>query len=616
MRQRAQPPQKGWFGVGATVFWPGLRLLSLVGAIAVHTQPDAAPALAQSPTSAPPSALPTQRAITPSGSQVSVNGQLLQLPWRQWQTPQGLQFGLTDAALMQQFGVQLLDSETVQTQPVQWFSLANQGPLNLATRLESSDRFLSLGPLIQQFGWQVAVAGPTLQITTPPAQLVDLRHSRQPWGDRLVLQLDQATPWQSTERPNEIVLTVAAAASPALLQQVSAIAGEYIQSLQIEPLAGQTRLRLVLKSAVRPHLWSTPAPHRIIVDLRRDSLVTRNILWATGLRWRQGLLPVGTQRVAAVWLELQPQLARVRLAPVLANPNAVPGTAPLQRIAQQVQATGAINGGFFNRDRQLPLGAIRRGDRWLSGPILNRGAIAWDNAGTVQFGRLALQETVTLTTGQQFSLTHLNSGYLQAGIARYTPDWGTTYTTLSNGEVIATVQNNRVVSQQTVAQAGGTVPIPADTYLLVFRSNRSAAAAFPVGTGLTLATTTNPPSWRSLPNILGAGPLLLQNRQIVLDAKAEAFSPAFATQRASRSAIAQTADGTLLLLSTHTTLDGRGLTLLETAQLLQQLGAVHALNLDGGSSTALSLGGQLLDRPPATAAQVHNGLGLFLPAEP
>jgi exopolysaccharide biosynthesis protein len=46
------------------------------------------------------------------------------------------------------------------------------------------------------------------------------------------------------------------------------------------------------------------------------------------------------------------------------------------------------------------------------------------------------------------------------------------------------------------------------------------------------------------------------------------------------------------------------------------LGAIDALNLDGGSSTGLYLGGQLLDRSPYTAARVHNGLGIFPPSLP
>jgi exopolysaccharide biosynthesis protein len=43
------------------------------------------------------------------------------------------------------------------------------------------------------------------------------------------------------------------------------------------------------------------------------------------------------------------------------------------------------------------------------------------------------------------------------------------------------------------------------------------------------------------------------------------------------------------------------------------LGSTDALNLDGGSSTALYLGGRLINRSPRTAARVNNGIGLFLP---
>jgi exopolysaccharide biosynthesis protein len=109
--------------------------------------------------------------------------------------------------------------------------------------------------------------------------------------------------------------------------------------------------------------------------------------------------------------------------------------------------------------------------------------------------------------------------------------------------------------------------------------------------------------------------LLIQNRQIVLNALAEEFSEAFNRQLASRSVIATTAQGTLMLITIHQRVGGQGPSLAETARLIQQMGATQALNLDGGSSTALYLGGQLLDRIPSTAAQVHNGIGVFVQAQ-
>jgi exopolysaccharide biosynthesis protein len=97
-----------------------------------------------------------------------------------------------------------------------------------------------------------------------------------------------------------------------------------------------------------------------------------------------------------------------------------------------------------------------------------------------------------------------------------------------------------------------------------------------------------------------------------LDAKAEGFSDAFRQQLAIRSVIGTTARGTLIVAAIHDRIGGRGPSLAETAQLMQQMGAIDALNFDGGSSTGLYLGGQLLDRSAYTAARVHNGFGLFL----
>ncbi|MEM1426459.1 MAG: phosphodiester glycosidase family protein, partial [Cyanobacteria bacterium P01_H01_bin.130] len=57
---------------------------------------------------------------------------------------------------------------------------------------------------------------------------------------------------------------------------------------------------------------------------------------------------------------------------------------------------------------------------------------------------------------------------------------------------------------------------------------------------------------------------------------------------------------------------GRGPSLVEMANLMQGMGAVNALNLDGGSSTTLYLGGQTLDRPSRTSARVHGVIGVFI----
>ncbi|WP_421657889.1 phosphodiester glycosidase family protein [Leptothermofonsia sp. ETS-13] len=555
------------------------------------------------------------------GTQILFNGRTLPAVWSQWQIAGSTRTGISDAGLMQALGVELLNTEDASHQPVQWFSDPRINPLLLPTRLIGSIRYLDITDFARQMGWQMQVNGTTLQIASAIARVQSVRLGKQSWGDRIVIELDQPATWQVDQQNQEFVLTLNAQLDPSLLSPqtnptttpITRSPGSQLAFLLSQPAPNQTQLRLSIPLSLRPRVWSLPNPNRLIVDVRPDSLVERNIVWAPGLRWRSQILDLGGNRFPVVWLAVNPLQPGIRLKPILPNPGTMTGIASLPQTVRLAQAAAAINGGFFNRNNQLPLGAIRLDGRWLSGPILNRGAIAWNSSGAFKIDRLALQETLITSTGQRLPLTHLNSGYIQAGIARYTSDWGPTYTPLSDNEILVLVQNNRIINQQTIPTAGSQpIPIPANGYLLVLRSNRTAATSLAVGSSLRLESVTNPPDFSSYPQIVAAGPLLLQNRQIVLDAPAEKFSRAFATEKASRSAIGQAANGHLLIAAVHTDIRGVGATLTDIAQIMQQLGAINALNLDGGSSTTLYLGGQILDRPPRTVARVHNGIGIFV----
>jgi hypothetical protein len=339
----------------------------------------------------------------------------------------------------------------------------------------------------------------------------------------------------------------------------------------------------------------------------------RDILWAEGLRWRQQFINLGDSRFPVVWLEINPRTAGLKLKPIWSEGTTLVGIAPLLKTAQRSWAAAAINGGFFNRKNQFPLGAIRRDGHWLSSPILNRGAIAWSNSGVVKIARLSLQENLITSAGQRLPVLTLNSGYVQSGIARYTSDWGPTYTPLIDNEIIVVVHNNSVTAQLPGGIAGKTAfGLPSNGYLLALRASHHIANSLPPGTLIRLESSTVPTDFARYPQVLGAGPLLIQNGQIVLNAQAEGFSNAFIQQTAVRSAIGITAAGNLLITTVHNRAGGAGPTLEEVAKIMQQLECIDALNLDGGSSTSLYLGGQLLDRSPLSAARIHNALGVFL----
>jgi hypothetical protein len=298
------------------------------------------------------------------------------------------------------------------------------------------------------------------------------------------------------------------------------------------------------------------------------------------------------------------------------------GLTPLKTLAPTWQALAAINAGFFNRNTRMPLGAIRDQDQWVSGPILHRGAFGWDGQGAMVFDRLSLQETLSTEAGEELPVLQLNSGYVQAGLARYTAAWGSTYTPLTDYELLIEVVGEQIIAHHMTEKAGlGEFAIPDGDfpnrgYLLVARAYKSVADRLPPGTTVRLRQQTDPVNFIDYPHILGAGPLLLKGGEIVLAPEAEKFSASFNRQAAIRSAIGQTDQGQLLWVTVQPQTGGRGPTLSQLALVMESLGAVDALNLDGGSSSSLYLGGALVNRSSRTAARIHNGLGLFWQESP
>ena len=625
---------------------------------------------------AEPASFPVSQAVPPSssirqGRQVAINGRVIPLAWTQQpasNSATNTRTWIADVGLMQSAGVDLLNTADSTRQPVQWFGLSLTEARSLAARSTATYRYLDVTDFARQAGWQVSADGNTLRITSQTARITGIRQAPREWGDRIVVDLDRPAPWQvnwvqtpspsptpappntpddptkpATAQPHTVAplnpetrddptqpalpVPIAPAAAPigqewsialdaqvdrALIQRVFQTTKQLL-SLKVEPAGNQTRVRVTIPLGWRPQVFSLGNPNRLVIDIRPDSLVEKDILWARGVRWRQQYQNLGTARFPVVSLEVNPRQTGVRIRPLLSNPPTDRGTAPLLQTAEIAGTAAAINAGFFNRINRRALGAIRRDNRWLAGPILNRGAVAWNDRGEFIFDRLTLQETVITSANQRLPISHLNSAYVQSGIGRYTPDWGTTYTPFSDNEIVVTVAGDRVLSQSPGGAAGQTnFPIPAGGYILALRSNLSPASQLATGSFLRVETNTIPGDFNRFPYILGGGPVLVKNSRIVLDARAEGFSDAYVRQTAIRSAIGRTAAGNLLIVAVHNRAGGAGPNFAEIAQILQQMGAVEAVNLDGGSSTSLYLGGSLLDRPPSTAARVHNAIGIFI----
>lgn len=545
---------------------------------------------------------------TASGQQLRINGRLVNGAWQQRRDL----IGIADGAIAAQLGVDLGSTRTPTQQPVAWFIPDNRGLVTLPAWHYQNNRYLDIAPLIRQHGWQVTPQGPVLDLRLPPSQIMGVRQGRQTWGDRLVLDLSRAAAWQVSPATNSITVTVDAAMGEAAISNFKLGPTNSLKGVTIASNAQRTTLTLTVADYLQPHVWSLTQPNRLVIDIRPDALQSREILWADGIQYQQRYVDLGRQRFPVYSVSLDVARPELALLPLLAFPNQAPGTKPPGVLADQWQTTALINGGFFNRNNQLPLGALRYNNRWISGPILGRGAVGWDDQGNVIMDRLTLQATAT-ANNQTFAIDTLNSGYVKAGIARYTENWGSQYTTLIDNEVVVTVEGDQVRQQRTLSTAGqDAIPIPPGGYLLVLRSFNSAASAFAPGSAVTLSQRSQPASFEQFPHTLGAGPLLIQQGRIVLDSQRESFTRNFIEGRAPRSVFGLMANGQIKLVTIQNRVGGRGPTLPETAQILQRLGCTEALNLDGGSSSSLYLSGRLINRHPRTAARINNALGVFL----
>ena len=549
------------------------------------------------------------------GSEISINGNAsVSVPWQ----IRSNKLQLSDTGLMYQMGLRLFSSDNYRSQPVDAFGLLKSQPLNAT--VDRQYRYLDVTALAKNVGWRWQVVGNRLQVTTAKTEISTVNASGL-GSDRAEIQVETGAvvPWRLSQDATSGFLTIYTAAKPTLIQAPvtpgtvpgSTEPGDEQNitntSFKVTGKDQKTVIQFPIKLGSRAQAIGTGKG--IKIEIYPNAMPEWKIVWAPGITWQQKWQSSAGQQFPLSILELDPQ--KVSLRPIFGQANVV-GSSPIGDIATSNGAAAAINGGYFNRITRQPLGAIKVGGKWLSSPILGRAALGWQERGGWQIGRLSYSEKITSSRGQLVN-NLLNSGLSQGSIGRYSIDWGNTYQPLTNNELILTVQSGKVqqVTSGGAASTAVNVPIPRNGYLLIGRGG--ALADWAVGTTVQITANSSPAEFDRLPNVLGAGPWLLQQRQVVLDTSAEKFGSGFGPQSvAARSAIAINPQGKLWVVSALDRVQGKGPTLGELAKMLQEMGAVDALNLDGGSSTSLFLGGQLVNRSPATTAKVNSGLGIFL----
>ncbi len=548
----------------------------------------------------PPALVISAEASASEGLALQLNGEQLQAPWR-WEEASPPRLWLPLDLLESRLGVEkerLADGSL----KLQWFGRTLLVPSDRQRPLQD-EVGMEVGELLRSAGVTARLApatagGSSLILELPPARFIQLRTGRFNQNPRLVLDLSSATLLQRQGEQLLVNLVNPEAAASALRQQGLAAQGSGGRLL----LPAQGLERLSLGSPAR--LVLDQLPGGVPPSPGREGLSSP--LPGLSPVLEQRLLPLGGRRYQLSFVRIDPRRGPFALVPL--SRNNMEGLSSLAGLARSQGALAALNGGFFNRIRELPLGGLRDQGYWLSGPILNRGAMAWQSGSLPRFGRVRLEEWLSDANGNRWPLGVHNSGYTQRGLGHYNRLWGSVYRPITGGETGLILENGQVSELWSTERMAGGVPLRQGQMLIVARGG------FPlpmqVGDALQLNQRLSPDSFTELPFLIQGGPLLLADGQVVLDGSAESFSGAFLNQRAPRSVVGS--DGEQLWLIALEGLDDAGPTLAEASELVRQLGLQQALNLDGGSSTSLRVEGSQGSQGRGIGAAIHNGLGIVV----
>lgn len=333
-------------------------------------------------------------------------------------------------------------------------------------------------------------------------------------------------------------------------------------------------------------------------------------------------------------LEIDPKLFKGKIVPELGT-EIVPGREKLTSIAARTGALAAVNAGYFVMGPQDGTegdlaGVSMIGGNLISEAVNGRTSLILNGKGA----RVAAVETHLSATASDGAKREVDGLNRKPGLIRgcggvgdttdrpkhdftctdsgeliqFTPIFGLT-TEPGDGVEVALNPEGQVTEVRD--RRGG--PIPREGSVLSGTGDAAEWLRAHANKGERIRVDTRisadgvPLQTGKTTGLVNGGPRLLLNGKVYIDAMAEGFhwtdNPEFyyrfGERRNPRTLAGVTADGKILLV----TVDGRqpaysvGASFEESALIMKSLGATDAMNLDGGGSTAITIGTKLENRP-------------------
>ncbi len=341
-------------------------------------------------------------------------------------------------------------------------------------------------------------------------------------------------------------------------------------------------------------------PNGATADHRSLGPMVKTVEVAPGLTYTKIVQKQLPRRTFVLTVDLtQPLTLDVTL-----SERALPARRVLSRVVKRHGALAGINGdyGALAGNPVHPL--AQDGELLHTAPQLGTLFAVTRDESTVLFGRPELEVTVTdMNVGRVFTIDRWNEGAPAPGeVAGFSPLGGTlelpaegacSVRLLPTGPpVVAAGDGVDRDFQVDVAQCSETYLTRSGGVVLSAAPGTDEAIellALSPGAPMRLHWTLG---WANVFDAVGGAPLLLEDGALVGECNS-------ACGRQPRTGVGVTADGKILLV----VVDGRqkkwslGPTAGEFAQIMLDLGAVTALNMDGGGSSTMVVDGEVVNRP-------------------
>lgn len=298
------------------------------------------------------------------------------------------------------------------------------------------------------------------------------------------------------------------------------------------------------------------------------------------------------------------------------------GRETITAMAQRTGAIAAINADFFPFTGD-PLGAMVRSRELLSLPYPGRSAFGWGTE--TQVAVPVAQLTYSVDGAPALPLPQFNEECKANSISLNTDRSGIarSATQSSVHAVMRVAEGKFDVGTKVIAEVlyltseVAALPVaPGNCLLTATGTMMPFVAALRPGSRVTFDLKVDGFDWTKVDHVVGGGPTLVRGGTVTVDAAAQGFDTNFSDKRHPRTAVGRTKDGEVWWVA----VDGRqkmsdGATLEELARIMQRLGCVDAINLDGGGSTALNVLTVTVNRPSeGREREVANGVVFLGPA--